>query len=169
MLAQSVFWRNPFQATEVMAVLQFQGHLPLLEIQRAVLDFFQGRADVVVFGAQAVNAYVVERRATEDVDVMALHGEIFAEELQGYLRERLAIAVRIRRISNRRDQAIKGYRLYQLIKEGNRHLVDVRAVAVLPPYRLFAGTVLWQLPGVRETRTYAVMEEVKSSARLALL
>jgi Lrp/AsnC family transcriptional regulator, leucine-responsive regulatory protein len=28
--------------------------------------------------------------------------------------------------------------------------------------------VLWQLPGVRETRTYAVMEEVKSTSRLAL-
>jgi prevent-host-death family protein len=35
-------------------------------------------------------------------------------------------------------------------------------------YRAFAGTVLWQLPGVRETRTYAVMEEVKCSTRLAL-
>lgn len=35
-------------------------------------------------------------------------------------------------------------------------------------YREFAGTVLWQLPGVRETRTYAVMEEVKSTSRLAL-
>ncbi len=28
--------------------------------------------------------------------------------------------------------------------------------------------VLWQLPGVRETRTYAVMEEVKNTTRLAL-
>ena len=35
-------------------------------------------------------------------------------------------------------------------------------------YRDFAGTVLWQLPGIRETRTYAVMEEVKNSARLVL-
>ena len=35
-------------------------------------------------------------------------------------------------------------------------------------YRNFAGTVLWQLPGVRETRTYAVMEEVKNTARLPL-
>jgi Lrp/AsnC family leucine-responsive transcriptional regulator len=32
-------------------------------------------------------------------------------------------------------------------------------------YRDFAGSVLWQLPGVRETRTYAVMEEVKNTAR----
>lgn len=35
-------------------------------------------------------------------------------------------------------------------------------------YRDFAGRVLWQLPGVRETRTYAVMEEVKSSMALDL-
>ncbi|ALM83464.1 Lrp/AsnC ligand binding domain-containing protein [Bordetella sp. N] len=35
-------------------------------------------------------------------------------------------------------------------------------------YRAFAGRVLWQLPGIRETRTYAVMEEVKSSMWLDL-
>src|SRR6218665_44445 len=35
-------------------------------------------------------------------------------------------------------------------------------------YGLFAGAVLWQLPGVRETRTYAVMEEVKHSSHLPL-
>lgn len=33
-------------------------------------------------------------------------------------------------------------------------------------YREFAGRVLWELPGVRETRTFAVMEEVKESMRL---
>ena len=42
------------------------------------------------------------------------------------------------------------------------HMADMAA------YRAFAGTVLWQLPGVRETRTYAVMEEVKNTTRLAL-
>ncbi|PWF22567.1 Lrp/AsnC ligand binding domain-containing protein [Corticimicrobacter populi] len=35
-------------------------------------------------------------------------------------------------------------------------------------YRDFAGRVLWQLPGVRETRTFAVMEEVKNSMALDL-
>ena len=35
-------------------------------------------------------------------------------------------------------------------------------------YRVFAGNVLWQLPCVRETRTYAVMEEVKHSSHLHL-
>jgi Lrp/AsnC family leucine-responsive transcriptional regulator len=33
-------------------------------------------------------------------------------------------------------------------------------------YREFIGSVIWTLPGVRETRTYAVMEEVKNSSRL---
>lgn len=33
-------------------------------------------------------------------------------------------------------------------------------------YREFAGRVLWELPGVRETRTFAVMEEVKETMQL---
>ena len=41
-------------------------------------------------------------------------------------------------------------------------------MADMAAYREFAGTVLWQLPGVRETRTYPVMEEVKNSTRLPL-
>src|SRR5690606_33064007 len=35
-------------------------------------------------------------------------------------------------------------------------------------YREFAGRALWELPGVRETRTFAVMEEIKSSTWLDL-
>ena len=41
-------------------------------------------------------------------------------------------------------------------------------MADMAAYRTFAGTALWQLPGVRETRTYAVMEEVKSTTRINL-
>ena len=37
-------------------------------------------------------------------------------------------------------------------------------VADMNTYRAFAGTVPWQLPGVRETRTCTVMEEVKNSS-----
>ena len=33
-------------------------------------------------------------------------------------------------------------------------------------YRQFIGSVIWTLPGVRETRTYAVVEEVKGTAML---
>jgi len=41
-------------------------------------------------------------------------------------------------------------------------------VADMAAYREFIGNVIWTLPGVRETRTYAVMEEVKHSTRLPL-
>ncbi len=33
--------------------------LPLATLQQAILEFLRGRDDAVVFGAQAVNAYVV--------------------------------------------------------------------------------------------------------------
>jgi len=35
-------------------------------------------------------------------------------------------------------------------------------------YRDFIGRVLWDIPGVRETRTFAVMEEVKETSMLSL-
>jgi len=35
-------------------------------------------------------------------------------------------------------------------------------------YRELIGSVVWALPGVRETHTYAVMEEVKNTTALAL-
>jgi Lrp/AsnC family leucine-responsive transcriptional regulator len=54
-----------------------------------------------------------------------------------------------------------------MVAGGFDYLLKTR-MADMQAYRDFAGTVLWQLPGVRETRTYAVMEEVKSTTRLAL-
>jgi Lrp/AsnC family leucine-responsive transcriptional regulator len=50
---------------------------------------------------------------------------------------------------------------------GFDYLLKTRS-ADMGAYRQFAGSVLWQLPGVRETRTYAVMEEVKNSTQLHL-
>ena len=52
-----------------------------------------------------------------------------------------------------------------MVAGGFDYLLKTR-VADMEAYRTFAGTVLWQLPGVRETRTYAVMEEVKNSTLL---
>jgi Lrp/AsnC family leucine-responsive transcriptional regulator len=54
-----------------------------------------------------------------------------------------------------------------MVAGGFDYLLKTR-MADMHAYREFAGTVLWQLPGVRETRTYAVMEEVKSTGRLPL-
>lgn len=102
--------------------------LPLATIQDAVLEFLRGRDDVVLFGAQAVNAYVRESRSTEDVDVMSPRAAELAEELRAYLNKRFHIAVRVRDVR----QGL-GYRIYQLQKPENRHLVDVRPIETFPP------------------------------------
>jgi Lrp/AsnC family leucine-responsive transcriptional regulator len=52
-----------------------------------------------------------------------------------------------------------------LVAGGFDYLLKTR-VADMAAYREFIGSVIWTLPGVRETRTYAVMEEVKSSTLL---
>ena len=54
-----------------------------------------------------------------------------------------------------------------MVAGGFDYLLKTRS-ADMNAYRVFAGRVLWQLPGVRETRTYAVMEELKSSSALQL-
>ena len=101
--------------------------LPLATIHEAVLDFLRGRDDIVVFGATAVNAYVAEPRMTQDIDIMSTRAVELTEELRKYLSERFHIAVRVRVV-----RAGKGYRLFQMQKSGNRHLVDVRPVESLP-------------------------------------
>jgi Lrp/AsnC family leucine-responsive transcriptional regulator len=52
-----------------------------------------------------------------------------------------------------------------MVAGGFDYLVKTR-VADMAAYRRFLGEVLLSLPGVRETRTYAVMEEVKSDGPL---
>lgn len=54
-----------------------------------------------------------------------------------------------------------------MVAGGFDYLIKTR-MADMAAYREFAGTVLWQLPGVRETRTYAVMEEIKVGNRVTI-
>lgn len=108
--------------------------LPLTTIQNVVIDFVRGRKDVVLFGAQAVNVYVNEPRATQDVALMSTRAADLAEELRVHMAEQFHIAVRVREIKEG-----TGYRVFQLQKTGNRHLVDVRAVAAFPQLQLLDG------------------------------
>lgn len=101
--------------------------LPLSTIHEAVFEFLRNRDDAVVFGAQAVNAYVDEPRMTQDVDLMSTRAADLAEELRQHLNELFHVAIRLREIGDG-----KGYRLYQVQKTGNRHLVDLRPVTTLP-------------------------------------
>jgi hypothetical protein len=108
--------------------------LPLAVVFREVLGFLVGRSDAVLFGAHAVNAYCSPERMTQDVDVLSTRGRELAEEVRAHLAGRLHIAVRVREVV-----AGEGFRVYQVKKPANRHLVDIRQTATLPPTRWFAG------------------------------
>lgn len=108
--------------------------LPLATLHEAVLEFLRDREDAVVFGAHAVNAYVHEPRMTQDVDVLSTHAEPLAGALREHLSERFHIAVRVRDLGSGR-----GFRLFQVRKDGNRHLVDIRPVETLPATRRMDG------------------------------
>jgi hypothetical protein len=102
--------------------------LPLAIVHRAVLDFLHHRDDAALFGAQAVNAYVQEARMTQDVDILSPRAAELAEEIRKFLNDRFKIAARVRKVR----QGL-GYRIYQVQKAGNRHLVDVRPIEAFPP------------------------------------
>lgn len=107
--------------------------LPLATVHDAVIDFLRNREDAVLFGAQAVNAYVDEPRMTQDVGILSTRAREFAEELRAYLAATFRIAVRVREVAGG-----KGFRIYQLREPKDRHLVDVRQVAAFPPTTLIA-------------------------------
>lgn len=111
--------------------------LPLATLHNAVLEFLRDRDDVVVFGAQAVNAYVDEPRMTQDIDLLSVNAEPLAQMLCDYLRERFHIAVRVRTIAQG-----QGLRLFHVRKSGNRHLVDIRSVPALPRAERIAGILV---------------------------
>ncbi|WP_019499398.1 nucleotidyl transferase AbiEii/AbiGii toxin family protein [Pseudanabaena sp. PCC 6802] len=119
-------------SAEVLTFHEFamQEPVSLATLQKAVLEFLRDRNDVVLFGAQAVNAYVGEPRMTQDIDLLSTHARELAQELKDCLSQEFHIAVRVREIGDG-----KGYRLFQLQKSGNRHLVDLRPVQTLPAAR----------------------------------
>jgi len=100
---------------------------PLSAIHQAVLEFLRGRDDAVLYGAQAVNAYVDEPRMSQDVDLLSTRAASLAEEIRAHLHARFDIAVRVRRVAGG-----AGHRVYQVREPKNRHLVDIRLVESLP-------------------------------------
>ena len=122
--------------------------LPLAIVQQAMLEFLRDRTDAVVFGAQAVNAYVDEPRMTQDIDLLSVRAGALVEELREHIAETFHIAVRVRQISER------AYRLFQVRQPKNRHLADVgrsipcrvpeniAGVLILEPAELIAEKVI---------------------------
>jgi hypothetical protein len=71
---------------------------------------------------------------TQDVDVMSTRAEAFAEALRTCLSSTLRVAARVRVVA-----PALAYRIYQVRKPRNRHLVDIRQVEMLPPFRVIEG------------------------------
>lgn len=116
--------------------------LPLATIQNAVIDFLRGRDDVVLFGAQAVNVYVNEPRATQDVDLMSTRATDLAAELAHHLSRRFNIY-----LAWPKSKFWDGHVLFRLWDEGtiSQRLVDVRSATKLPTAQRIEG-VLVPLP-----------------------
>jgi hypothetical protein len=108
---------------------EFKAHedVPLATVFRAVLSLLAGRDDAVLFGAQAVNAYCEPPRMTADVDILSTDARGLAEELKRDLSDRFHLAALVREVVPG-----VGYRVYQVRKPKNRHLVDIRQIQVLP-------------------------------------
>lgn len=115
--------------------------LPLASIHEAVLEFLRGREDAVLFGAQAVNAYVAEPRMSQDIDLVSTRAVELAEELREHLSARFQVAIRVREIGDG-----KGYHLFQVQKPRNRHLVDLRTVESLPHAERIEGVLVTSPP-----------------------
>jgi hypothetical protein len=111
--------------------------LPKGIIQQAIVELLKNRDDAAIFGALAVNAYVEERRMTEDIDLVSIRGKELAEEIRDYLNKKFHIAMRIRNVRGE-----IGFRIYQIAKPKNRHLVDVRPVDSLPPTQRIEGVLV---------------------------
>lgn len=111
--------------------------VPLASIQGAVLEFLRGRDDAMLVGDQAVNAYVDDAQMTPGMDLMSTRAEALAEDMKEHLGSTFHIAVRVRPVADG-----LGFRLFQVRKEGNRHLVDLRQVDALPPSQRIAGVLV---------------------------
>jgi hypothetical protein len=108
--------------------------LPLASIFRAIFEFLSNRKDLVLFGAHAVNAYSEPERMTQDVDLLAVDAKQITEELRAHLFEAFHVAISVREVAKG-----EAYRIYQVRDPKNRHLVDVRQVKELPPFRVLEG------------------------------
>lgn len=109
----------------------------------------------------AREGFITGYRATLDPVKLGLHllvfVEVYLDKTTPDAFERFAAAVK------RAPEVLECH----MVAGGFDYLVKTR-VADMGAYRRFLGEVLLALPAVRETRTYAVMEEVKTDGALPL-
>ena len=143
----------------ILAVLQRDGRISNLKL-----------AEAVALSPTAVLARV--QRLTKDGYIAGYEARLNPQKLGAAMLVFIEILLD-RTTPNVFDEFKAAVLAYPAIMEchmvagGFDYLLKTR-MADMAAYRDFAGRVLWQLPGVRETRTYAVMEEIKDDARLPL-
>ncbi len=132
--------------------------VPLSAIQEFVLEFLRDREDAAVFGAQAVNAYVDEPRMSQDVGILSIHAEQLAEKIRSALNNHFHIASRVRSVPSG-----LGFRVYQLRKPKNRHLVDIRQVTQLPPCQRLARILVPTAPELISQKVISTVSRSKTA------
>jgi Lrp/AsnC family transcriptional regulator, leucine-responsive regulatory protein len=141
----------------LLSLLQADGRLPAVEL-----------AEKIGLSANAVGerlrrlqreGYILGFRAELNPHLLGLGLLVFVEV---YLDKTTPDAFAKFETAIRRSPAVLEC---HMVAGGFDYLVKTR-VADMPAYRRFLGDVLLTLPGVRETRTYAVMEEIKTDGHL---
>ena len=143
----------------ILAALQADGRISNLKL-----------AETVALSPTAVLARV--QRLTREGFIVGYHADLNAAKLG----RGLVVFVEVlldRTTPNVFDEFKAAVQVHDEVMEchmvagGFDYLLKTR-MADMAAYREFIGSVIWALPGVRETRTYAVMEEVKSGTALPL-
>lgn len=143
----------------ILRLLQADGRLSTLKL-----------AEAVHLSPTAVNERV--KRLTRDGYILGYHAQLNPELLGGGMV--VFVEVVLDRTTPDVFEAFKAavkdrpeIMECHMVAGGFDYLIKTR-VAHMQAYRDFLGSVLLALPGVRETHTYAVMEEVKNSSAIHL-
>lgn len=143
----------------ILRLLQADGRLSTLKL-----------AEAVHLSPTAVNERV--KRLTRDRYILGYHARLNPELLGGGMV--VFVEVVLDRTTPDVFEAFKAavkdrpeIMECHMVAGGFDYLIKTR-VAHMQAYRDFLGSVLLALPGVRETHTYAVMEEVKDSTAIHL-
>ncbi len=110
------------------------------------------------------------RRLTREGVIRGYHAELDPKRLDAGLlafvevkldRTTMDVFERFKLAVHKRPEILECH----LVAGGFDYLIKIRA-RDLETYRVLMAQIIWDLPGVRETHTYAVMEEVKDSREI---
>jgi len=166
--------RSPAPAAEGAA----SGGGSLDDVDRALLRILQADGRITnlklaqAVGLSSASTHERVKRLQRDGTILGFHARLNPALLQAGL---LVFAeVRLADMSNEVNAAFKAAVLLRPeilecheVAGGFDYLLKTR-VAHMGAYRDLVAAVAWSLPGVRDVRTYAVMEELKNTTALPL-